>query len=59
MGANLCVLSEKYSEPEWTRVYTNRCNMQDIGAGVYTKLFSQNVAVGSYMSNFEAEIFVI
>ena len=52
-------INVKYPKPEWLRVYTDGSKTNgnnNIGAGIYSKLFSHYLASGTNSSTFYGEI---
>ncbi|KAG8196235.1 hypothetical protein JTE90_023794 [Oedothorax gibbosus] len=57
---SLCTLSENFPSSQWTKIYTDGSQIGSTsGAGVFCDLFSRSVPVGSFMSNYDAEIAAI
>jgi hypothetical protein len=52
-------LNTKFPEPEWLRIYTDGSKItksENAGAGIYSKLYSQYIAVGTNNSAFDGEV---
>lgn len=57
---SLCTINENFPSSQWTKIYTDGSQIGSTsGAGVYCDLFSRSAPVGSYMSNYDAEIAAI
>jgi hypothetical protein len=52
-------INTKFPEPEWLRIYTDGSKItksENAGAGIYSKLLSQYVTVGTNNSAFDGEV---
>jgi hypothetical protein len=52
-------INTKFSKPGWLRIYTDGSKIaksKNAGAGIYSKLFSQHIIVGTNNSAFDGEV---
>ncbi|GFT96465.1 hypothetical protein NPIL_445281 [Nephila pilipes] len=56
----LSLLDNNYPESEWIRLYNDGSKMNDgAGTGVHSRLLSQYVPMGKYLTNFDAQVHAI